>query len=40
MVGSTNLVFADYGVAVPTAPIVLAAEDNGILEVQLWFRKS
>ena len=35
VVGSLDLVFADYGVAVPTAPVVVSAEDNGVLEVQI-----
>jgi hypothetical protein len=37
LAGGIDLVFADYGVTVPSAPIVLSAEDHGILEVQLWF---
>ncbi|NNF70483.1 MAG: YceI family protein [Acidimicrobiia bacterium] len=40
VVGSINIVFADYGVELPSAPIVLSVEDNGILEVQLFFTKS
>ena len=40
VVGSTNIVFADFEVQVPTAPIVLSAEDNGIVEFQLFFRRS
>jgi polyisoprenoid-binding protein YceI len=39
VVGSTDIVFADYGVAVPTAPMVLSVEDHGILEVQLWLSR-
>lgn len=35
VVGSVELVFADYGVTVPSSPIVLSVEDRGILEVQL-----
>jgi polyisoprenoid-binding protein YceI len=35
--GSTEIVFADYGVETPTAPIVVSVEDNGIVELQLWF---
>jgi polyisoprenoid-binding protein YceI len=34
--GSTDIVFADYGVSTPTAPAVLSVEDHGILEFQLW----
>jgi len=37
--GSTDVTFADYGVATPSAPIVLSLEDQGILEFQLWFSK-
>jgi polyisoprenoid-binding protein YceI len=39
VVGSTDIVLADYGVAVPTAPMVLSVEDHGILEVQLWLSR-
>lgn len=39
VVGSLDVVFADYGVAVPTAPFVLSAEDNGPIELQLFFSK-
>ena len=35
LVASTTITFADFGVAVPTAPIVVSVEDTGILEVQL-----
>jgi polyisoprenoid-binding protein YceI len=34
--GSTDLVFADYGVTVPSAPVVVSVEDQGVLEFQLW----
>jgi polyisoprenoid-binding protein YceI len=37
VVGSTNVVFADYGVTVPSAPIILRVADNGIIEFQLLF---
>ena len=40
VVGSTEVVFADYGVAVPRVPIVLSAEDHGIVEFQLFFTRS
>ena len=39
VVGSINIVFADYDVELPSAPIVLSVEDNGILEVQLFFTR-
>jgi polyisoprenoid-binding protein YceI len=35
VVGSMEIVFADYGVTVPSAPVVLSADDHGVLEVQL-----
>lgn len=35
VVGSTNIVFADYGVSVPRSAVVLSVEDHGILEFQL-----
>lgn len=34
--GSTDVVFADYDITAPTAPIVLSVEDHGIIELQLW----
>lgn len=34
LVGSTEITFSDYDVAVPEAPIVVSAEDNGTLELQ------
>jgi polyisoprenoid-binding protein YceI len=37
VVGSLEIVFADYGVTVPDAPIVVSAEDHGIIELQLFF---
>jgi polyisoprenoid-binding protein YceI len=40
VVGSTNIVFSDFGVEVPSAPIVLSASDNGVVEFQLFFRKN
>jgi polyisoprenoid-binding protein YceI len=39
VVGSVEIVFADYGVSVPDAPIVVSAEDHGIIELQLFFRR-
>jgi polyisoprenoid-binding protein YceI len=35
VVGSTDITFADYGVAVLTSPIVVSADDHGVVEVQL-----
>ena len=34
--GQFPMVFSDFGVEVPTAPIVLSVEDNGLIEVQLF----
>ena len=35
VVGSMDLTFSDYGVAVPESQVVLSVEDHGILELQL-----
>jgi polyisoprenoid-binding protein YceI len=40
LVGSVGLTFSDYGVEVPTAPIVLSADDHGVLELQLLLRRA
>ncbi len=40
VVGSVDITFADYGVEVPDAQIVLSVEDHGILELQLLLTKS
>jgi len=40
VVGSLEVVFADYGVEVPSAPIVLSVQDRGPLELQLFFRRA
>jgi polyisoprenoid-binding protein YceI len=34
--GSIEIVFADFGVTAPTAPVVVSVEDHGILELQIW----
>ena len=39
VVGSSEVIFADYGVRVPSAPIVVSAEDHGIMEFQLLFAR-
>jgi len=39
LVGSVDVTFSDYGVSVPTAPIVLSAADHGVVELQLFFTK-
>ena len=38
-VGSSNVLFSDYGVTAPTAPIVVSVEDHGIMEFQLIFTR-
>ena len=38
-VGSSDVVFSDYGVTAPTAPIVVSVEDQGIMEFQLIFTR-
>ncbi|MCU0270208.1 MAG: YceI family protein [Acidimicrobiales bacterium] len=35
VVGSIDVTFADYGVEVPSAPVVVSVEDTGVLELQL-----
>ena len=40
VVGSLDIVFADYGVSVPSAPVVLSAEDEGVVELQLFFSQA
>lgn len=37
--GTTDVVFADYDVQTPTSRIVVSAEDEGIVEIQLWFSR-
>lgn len=38
-VGSSDVVFSDYDVRAPTAPIVVSVEDHGIMEFQLIFTR-
>lgn len=40
VVGSTPVVFEDYGVEKPTAAIVVSLEDEGTIEFQLFFEKT
>ncbi len=40
VVGSLDIVFADYGVSVPSAPVVVSAEDEGVIELQLFFSQA
>jgi polyisoprenoid-binding protein YceI len=39
VVGSLPVVFSDFGVEAPTAPIVLSVDDHGTMELQLFFTK-
>ena len=39
VVGTADVVFADYDVEAPTAPIVVSVEDHGIIEVQLFLTR-
>jgi polyisoprenoid-binding protein YceI len=38
--GSLEVTFADYGVSVPSAPVVLAASDTGTIEIQLFLTRA
>lgn len=40
IVGTTDVVFADYGVTPPSAPVVVSLEDFGVIEFQLFLVKS
>ena len=40
VVGSLDVVFSDYGITAPTAPIVLSVDDHGKVELQLFFRRA
>ncbi|MFN8025854.1 MAG: YceI family protein [Acidimicrobiia bacterium] len=40
VVGSMPIVFSDYGITAPTAPAVASVDDNGEMEMQLFFVKS
>jgi polyisoprenoid-binding protein YceI len=40
VVGSLDISFPDYGVEVPSAPVVVSAEDHGPLELQLLLKRS
>ena len=39
VVGTFDIVFADYGVEAPTAPIVVSVEDHGVVEIQLFLTR-
>lgn len=40
IVGSTDVVFEDYGVTAPSAPVVVSLDDFGIIEFQLFLTQS
>ena len=40
VVGSIDVVFADYGISAPSAIVVLSVEDKGVVELQLVFTKA
>lgn len=40
VVGSVDLDFSDYGVTVPSAPVVLSVDDHGTMELQLLLTRS
>jgi polyisoprenoid-binding protein YceI len=40
VVGSTEIVFSDFGVQTPSAPVVVSVEDHGIVEMQLLLVRS
>ncbi len=40
VVGSLPATFTDWGITMPTAPIVLSVSDSGTIEMQLFFAKS
>jgi polyisoprenoid-binding protein YceI len=40
VVGSTEVAFSDYGVEVPSSPVVLSVDDVGTVEVQLLLTRS
>jgi len=39
LVGSTDIIFLDWGVGIPSAQTVVSVEDNGILEIQLFLTR-
>jgi polyisoprenoid-binding protein YceI len=40
VVGSLPVVFSDYGITAPTAPVVLSVDDHGTMELQLFFSRA
>jgi len=39
VVGTLDIVFADFGVEVPSASIVIAVEDHGVVEIQVFLTR-
>ena len=39
VVGSSEVVFSDYGVTAPTSAAVISVEDHGVMEFQLYFSR-
>ncbi len=39
VVGSAPVTFADYGVTVPSVPVVVSVENHGVIEFQLFFTR-
>ena len=39
VIGSIDILFADYSIAQPTSFLVLSIEDHGTMELQLHFRR-
>ncbi len=39
IVGAVDITFDDWGISVPSAPIVASVEDHGVLELQLFFTR-
>lgn len=40
VVGSIPILFADYDIAQPRAPILVSIEDNGVMELQLFLEQA
>jgi polyisoprenoid-binding protein YceI len=40
VVGHVPIVFGDYGITAPTAPVVASVDDHGEMELQLFFQKA
>lgn len=40
VVGSLDIMLADYGIDPPSAPVVASVEDHGVIELQLFFSRA